>query len=98
VLPLVLYMAIFAVHITVLNKRYNQRLSSVLLLALKPHLGFPTSGVRMKGDLFPVSFPLFYPLGIPRAQKGQHPDLKEQENFLTAILLLISNQSLLSLE
>lgn len=32
VLPLVLYVAIFAVHITVLNKRYDQNLSGLLLL------------------------------------------------------------------
>lgn len=43
---------------------------------------------------FICSFPpVFCLLGIQRAQKSQHPGLKEEENFLIAKLPLIPKQS-----
>lgn len=85
VLPLALYMAIFAVHITVLNKRYSQNFASASLLvsvapkSMRGH-GFLGSRVGMIG--VDGGFFLFLPfcglsLGIPRAQKGQQPDQRK---------------------
>lgn len=47
VLPLVLYVTIFAVHVMVLNKRYSQSLSSLLLLVFLWHLSLCVGRVRL---------------------------------------------------